>query len=235
MNGNMYRFLKRTYDIVLTSVALLILLPLLLMVMIVLRFSGERQVFYTQERVGYQCSLFKMYKFATMLKNSYLMDGGWVTTSDDPRTTPVGKILRKTKFNELPQLINVLAGDMSIVGPRPAVKTSFVDYPQDVKTSLYSIKPGLTSIASIVFRGEEELITNVVAAGRNPIFFYNTVIYPYKGELEQWYREKQSILVDFKIIMLTCWVIIFPKTDLVNKVFPDAPILKLTHIDGLDI
>jgi lipopolysaccharide/colanic/teichoic acid biosynthesis glycosyltransferase len=212
------------FDFILSTAALFFLSPLLLTIIILLRFSGEREIFYVQDRVGFKCSLFRMYKFATMLKDSHLMPGGWVTTDSDPRTTKVGKVLRRTKLNELPQMINIIRGDMSIVGPRPALPTSFEHYPENIRESIYTIKPGLTSLASIVLRDEEALISRITAENRDPVIYYNTVIYPFKGALEDWYRENQSLWVDAKLIMLTVAVIFMPNTSLVKKAFPNAPI-----------
>jgi lipopolysaccharide/colanic/teichoic acid biosynthesis glycosyltransferase len=224
MNIRRYELIKRCYDLVLSVMALIMLAPLFLTIMILLRFSGEHEVFYIQKRLGYRCTLFHMYKFATMLKESYLMPGGWVTVTNDPRTTSIGKFLRKTKLNELPQLLNIIRGDMSIVGPRPTIESSFVDYPEDIKESIYTIKPGLTSLASIVLRNEEVLITKITAKGLDPVLYYNNVIYPFKGKLEDWYRENRSVWVDIKIISLTCIVIFSPNTSLVRRSFPSAPI-----------
>lgn len=224
MSRRKFELIKRAYDLILSIAALFFLSPLLLAIITLLRFSGERDIFYVQDRVGLKCSLFRMYKFATMLKDSHLMPGGWVTTANDPRTTSIGRFLRRTKLNELPQLVNIVRGDMSIVGPRPAIQTSFVDYPENIKEIIYTIKPGLTSLASIVLRDEEALISRIIAENRDPVKYYNTVIYPFKGALEGWYRENQSLWVDAKLIVLTCVVIFMPNTTLVKRAFPNAPI-----------
>jgi len=152
------------------------------------------------------------------------MPGGWITITNDPRTTSIGSILRKTKLNELPQLFNIVRGEMSLVGPRPAIQSSFADYPEDIKESIYTIKPGLTSLASIVLRDEELLISKISAANLDPVLYYNNIIYPFKGSLEKWYRENQSLWVDAKIIILTFVVIFSPSTPLVRMLFPTAPI-----------
>src|SRR5690606_2286133 len=119
------------------------------------------------DRVGYKNKTFSIWKFATMLKNSPNMPGGLITTKKDPRITPMGGFLRKTKINELPQLINILKGDMSFVGPRPVMQKSFEQYPPEIQKIIYNVKPGLTGIGSIVFRDEEQLITNVKNSGGN--------------------------------------------------------------------
>jgi lipopolysaccharide/colanic/teichoic acid biosynthesis glycosyltransferase len=117
--------LKRIFDIVFSSIAILLVLPLFVPIIIILRFTGEGKVFYKQTRVGVDKKPFDLLKFSTMLENSSNMQGGDVTSANDPRVLPVGKILRKTKINELPQFFNILKGDMSLVGPRP---TTFKNY-----------------------------------------------------------------------------------------------------------
>ena len=151
----MYHFLKRSLDILASALALLILSPVLIPVMIGLKLTGEGYIFYLQERVGYKNRLFHIYKFATMLKDSPNMAGGFITTRRDPRITPMGGFLRKSKINELPQLLNILRGDMSIVGPRPVIQQAFDKYPERIQKVIYNVPPGLTGIGSIVFRDEE--------------------------------------------------------------------------------
>lgn len=219
----MYKFIKRAFDFLVALMALLLLSPLLIPIVIGLRFTGEGYIWYFQERVGFKNQIFNIWKFATMLKDSPNMQGGIITTKNDPRITPMGGFLRKSKINELPQLINILIGDMSIVGPRPVMKKSFDQYPEDIRKVIYNAKPGLTGIGSIVFRDEEELITEVKERGDDTWEFYKTVIYPHKGDLELWYQKKQSFYVDTMIIFITAWVIISPKSDLVYKIFPDLP------------
>ena len=147
--------MKRVLDVVLSFLALLVLAPLLLPVVVILRFTGEGEVFYVQERAGLGGTSFGLYKFATMLKNSPNMGAGEITLRGDPRVLPFGKFLRKTKVNELPQLWNIFIGDMSMVGPRPMVLNTYAHYPEETRTRLNTIKPGLTGIGSIVFRDEE--------------------------------------------------------------------------------
>ena len=113
--------IKRIFDIILSVLAILILSPLLFPVMAILKLTGEGHIFYQQQRVGKNGELFNLYKFATMFKDSPNMTGGNITAKDDPRILPFGKFLRKHKINELPQIINVLLGDMSIIGRRPTV------------------------------------------------------------------------------------------------------------------
>ncbi len=219
----MYRYIKRFFDFTFALAAVLILAPLLIPVIIGLMLTGEGYVWYFQDRVGYKNKTFSIWKFATMLKNSPNMPGGLITTKKDPRITPMGGFLRKTKINELPQLINILKGDMSFVGPRPVMQKSFEQYPPEIQKIIYNVKPGLTGIGSIVFRDEEQLITNVKNSGGNTWDFYRYEIYPFKGQLEKWYQSRQSFFLDLKLIFLTCWTVVFPKSDLVYTLFKDLP------------
>ncbi|GAA4053784.1 sugar transferase [Flavobacterium chungnamense] len=202
---------------------LLILSPLLIPIVIGLKLTGEGYIFYKQERVGFKNQNFSILKFATMLKDSPNMAGGIMTTKKDPRITPMGGFLRKSKINELPQLINILLGDMSFVGPRPVMPQSFNAYPENVKKVIYNVKPGLTGIGSIVFRDEEQLISNIKEKGLDTWDFYSNKLYPFKGKLEIWYQSNQSFSVDFKTIVITAWVIINSKSNLVYKIFKSLP------------
>ena len=217
----MYNFFKRLLDIIVSFIAILILSPLLLPIIIVLRFSSEGYVFYLQDRIGINNKNFKIIKFATMLKDSPNLASGSITLSGDWRVTKPGKLLRKTKINELPQIINILKGDISLVGPRPLVAKTFSAYNDEVQSKIYNLKPGLTGIGSIVFRDEESIISAVI--DKNPHDFYKRVIAPYKGELEMWYQEHCSFILDLKLIFTTAWVIIFPETKLYEKWFKDLP------------
>lgn len=219
----MYQYIKRYFDIFSSLLALIFLSPLLIPIVIGLKLTGEGYVFYLQERVGFRNKKFNIFKFATMLKDSPNMKGGLITLKKDPRLTPMGGFLRTSKINELPQLLNILFGHMSVVGPRPVMHKSFEAYPDDIKKVIYNVKPGLTGIGSIVFRDEETLITRVRDEGGDTWDYYKDVIYPEKGQLEKWYQENISFITDFKIIILTAWVILFPKSNLVYKWFPSLP------------
>ena len=137
-------FFKRIIDFILALIALVILSPILIPVIIGLLLTGEHYVFYFQRRIGYKNKPFFIWKFATMLKASPNLPGGLHTTKKDPRLMPMGSFLRKTKINELPQIINILKGDMSIIGPRPLVDKTFAPYSEEVKANIYNVKPGLT-------------------------------------------------------------------------------------------
>lgn len=217
----MYKyFLKRIIDILLALAALIILSPLLIPVCIGLLLTGEHYLFYFQKRIGYKNRNFYIWKFATMTKNSPNMAGGLHTVRKDPRILPMGKFLRKTKINELPQLFNILIGHMSIIGPRPLVDKTFEPYPEHVKAVIYNVKPGLTGIGSIVFRDEEQLLSATTMPLEE---YYRVYISPYKGELELWYQKNLSAYTDLMLVFLTAWAIIAPQSELVHKVFKDLP------------
>ena len=218
----MYKLSKRFLDIIVSLVVLIILFPLFVTVIIILRLTAEGEVFYFQERIGLNNSRFYIWKFATMLKNSMKMGSGSITLKNDYRVTKFGKFLRKTKINELPQIINILKGDISIVGPRPLVTKTFEAYSDEVQLKIYNVKPGLTGIGSIIFRDEESIISAVNE--EDPHEFYRKVIAPYKGELEMWYQKYNSFILDLQLIFMTAWVILFPKSRLYEKWFKDLPI-----------
>jgi len=217
----MYKFFKRSLDIVVSFVALIILLPIFIPIIIILRFTAEGEVFYFQERIGINNSKFQIWKFATMLKNSMNIGSGSITLQNDFRVTRIGAFLRKTKINELTQIINILKGEMSLVGPRPLVTKTFSAYSEDVQSNIYNVKPGITGIGSILFRDEESIISAV--SNEDPFEFYKRVIAPYKGEVEMWYQENRSFYLDIQLILMTAWVILFPKTRLYEKWFQDLP------------
>ena len=148
----------RFFDIIFSSTALVVLSPLFLMVMIILRFTGEGEVFFRQNRVGKDGTKFKVIKFATMLKASPNIGTGTVTVKNDPRILPFGKILRRAKINQLPQLINVLKGEMSIIGPRPQDQRCFDAFREEDKAEILKVRPGLSGIGAIYFRDEENLL-----------------------------------------------------------------------------
>lgn len=214
----MYLILKRFFDILFSLAALLILLPFLIPVIILLKLTGEHEVFYFQKRIGYRNKEFNIWKFATMLKNSPNIGTGEITLRNDPRVTKMGKFLRITKINELPQVINVLIGDMSIVGARPLMKKSFDLYTEEVRNVVYNTRPGITGIGSVIFRDEEKLIS-----GSSDIQKTYRRIFEYKGELEKWYQRNISFSTDLMIIFLTGWQILFSGSRRVHKIFPSLP------------
>jgi lipopolysaccharide/colanic/teichoic acid biosynthesis glycosyltransferase len=188
--------------------------------MLLLKLSGEGEIFFLQERVGKNREMFKLYKFATMLKDSPSIGTGTVTMKNDPRVLPVGKFLRKTKINELPQLLNIFLGHMSVIGPRPQAPRCFEAFPADAQDIIVQVKPGLSGIGPIVFRGEEDIL----AGHTGTLDFYDNVIGPYKGKVEAWYADKQNLIVYFSLILMTVWVVLFPKSDLIWKLFKDLPV-----------
>ncbi len=211
--------MRRFFDILFSGTALVVLSPLLVPIVIILRFTGEGEIFYKQKRVGKDGKMFSLLKFATMLKDSPFMGTQTVTIKDDPRILPFGKFLRKTKINELPQLINVLMGDMSLIGPRPQTRRCFLAFPNNAQLAILKVRPGLSGIGSIVFRDEESMLDDK----KDRIYFYDNIIAPYKGELEEWYVNHQDLDTYFKLIGLTIWVIIFPDSKIYKEIFNDLP------------
>lgn len=211
--------MQRFFDILFSGLALVVLAPLLIPVVVLLKLTGEGEVFYIQQRVGANGRRFGLLKFATMLKNSPNVGTGTVTVKNDPRVLPFGHFLRKTKINELPQLLNILIGDMSVVGPRPQAERCFYAFPADVQEEIVKVKPGLSGVGSIFFRDEESLLHEVA----NPTEFYDRIIAPYKGELEKWYVRHPSLKNYFLVIFVTAWVVIFPKSRIAWVVFADLP------------
>lgn len=207
--------MQRFLDIVLSGFALLVLSPLLIPLVIALRLTGEGEIFFRQSRIGLHGKPFGLLKFATMLKNSPNVGTGTVTVKDDPRVLPFGRFLRKTKLNELPQLLNILKGDMSIIGPRPQTRRCFDAFPRASQAEIVKVRPGLSGVGSIVFRNEEELMH----ASREPERFYDEVIMPYKGKLEEWYVANQGLNIYMFSILATAWVVLFPETQLVRRLF----------------
>jgi lipopolysaccharide/colanic/teichoic acid biosynthesis glycosyltransferase len=190
----------------------------LIPVIILLKVTGEHEVFYFQKRIGYKNREFDIWKFATMLKNSPSIGTGEITLRNDPRVTRVGKLLRITKLNELPQLFNVLKGDMSLVGARPLMNKSFELYPDDIKNIVYNTPPGITGIGSVIFRDEEKIISE-----SEDIRVAYHQIFAYKGQLEKWYQQHFSFYTDLMILFLTGWCIIFSESNLVYRIFPSLP------------
>lgn len=213
--------MQRFFDIIFSSLALVVFSPLLIPIVVVLRLTGEGEIFYVQQRVGKDGKMFGLLKFATMLKDSPNLTTGTVTVRDDPRVLPFGKFLRKTKINELPQLLNILLGDMSVIGPRPQATRCFNAYPDDIQKVIVKVKPGLSGIGSIVFRDEEEILERTTM---DRVQFYDDYIAPYKGELEKWYIQNHTIKNYFLLIFVTIWVVVFSKSEMWRKFFPDLPI-----------
>lgn len=221
----MYPFFKRLFDILVALVSFVLLAPLFIPLMLALRLTGEGEVFYGQNRVGYRNNTFRIWKFATMLKNSPNMGAGSLTLRNDPRVTALGKYLRKSKINELPQLWNLLLGDMTLVGPRPQMRVDFEAYPAKIQEIIYHVRPGITGIGSIIFRDEERLLS---VPGRHPRQFYVEHIAPYKGAVEIWYQQHLSFWTDLRLIFLTVWAILRPESNLHFQVFKDLPEMPST-------
>lgn len=194
-------FLKRVFDIIASFCGIIILFPLIIIVSILIKITSKGPVLFKQVRVTKNGKLFKIYKFRTMKENS---EGNkQITVGKDNRITGIGHILRKTKLDELPQLFNVLKGEMSLVGPRPEVP-KYVELYTDEQREILKVPAGITDYASIYFSNESELLGEV----ENPEEFYIKKIMPYKIELNKKYINEIGIMTDIKIIILTIFKIL---------------------------
>lgn len=211
--------MERFFDLFFSGLALLVLSPLLVPIVLILRFSGEGEIFFLQDRIGKNGKVFKLLKFATMLKDSPNIGTGTVTMKGDPRILPVGKLLRKTKINELPQLLNILFGDMSIIGPRPLTTQTFKSYSFEIQEIVKKVRPGLSGVGSIIFRDEEEIMHGASAS----VNFYNDIITPYKGSLEKWFVYNKSLYIYFLAIFITVWAVVVPSTKIAWRAFKNLP------------
>jgi len=212
--------LKRALDIILSLIATILFLPFGIPIAMVLRFTGEGEIFYLQERIGKGRKPFQVYKFATMLKDSPNIGSGDITITGDPRVLPAGRFLRKTKLNEVPQVLNILFGSMSVVGPRPLTPRNFSYYSDEDQEIIGRMRPGLTGIGSIVFRDEE----SILGASDKPFDqCYKEDIAPYKARLERWYYHHQGLLTDLMIIAVTAWVVLRPQSNVYRKIWHDLP------------
>lgn len=195
----------RILDIFFAILGLLVLGIFMLGATLINLCTGEHKVLYRQARVGKGGKDFKLYKFATMLENSPNLPGGLVTAVNDPRVLPFGRFLRRTKVNELPQLFNILKGDMSFVGPRPQTRPHYSLYSDHQKSVIDTVGPGLTGVGSLFFRNEEEILAE---CGSDAERFHDEVITPYKGDLEVWYAQHKSLKLYLLVIYLTAASII---------------------------
>ena len=187
--------MKRLIDIILSFFGIIIFSPVFIFIAIIIKVTSDGSIFFVQKRVGQHAKIFKMFKFRTMLNNS---DPNTVSVLGDERITPFGAILRKYKLDELPELINVLLGDMSFVGPRPDVP-GYADLLTGDDRNILKLRPGITGPASIKYSNEEEILSKK----ENPIEYNNNIIYPDKVRLNLEYYYNNSIWVDIKIIFAT--------------------------------
>lgn len=197
-------FAKRLFDLIVTVPAMLVALPFMLIIAVWVKFGDGGPVLYVQQRVGKRGRLFGILKFRTMVVNSDSA-GPAVTAKNDSRITPVGRILRKSKLDELPQLFNVIMGDMSLVGPRPEVLEYIDCYPQAAKEKVLSVRPGITDRAAIEFRNEETLLAN----SSNPERTYVEEVLPVKIDYYLQYVSNRTFLGDIRILLKTIMVVLF--------------------------
>jgi lipopolysaccharide/colanic/teichoic acid biosynthesis glycosyltransferase len=197
----------RAVDIVVACLLLVPALPVFVVLAPLLRFSGDGEILFRQRRIGRGGRPFQLLKFATMVKGSAGIGSGEITLPDDPRLRRFGRFLRKTKLNEIPQLFNIFAGDLSLVGPRPQTQRYFDAFPPASRAVVASVRPGLTGVGSILFRDEERLLARV----DDPIAFDLSVITPYKGEVESWYVAHRSIGLYLELIVRTALVVLMPR------------------------
>ena len=199
-----HRPMKRLFDILFALVVLIATLPFMLIIAAVIKMTSPGPVIYSQNRIGRKGQLFTIHKFRTMVADAD-RKGTSITTRDDPRITKIGRLLRRTKLDELPQFWNVLTGHMSIVGPRPGVPEIVETYSPDMRRILH-VRPGITSIASIYLRREEALL----AATHDPDRLYIDVIVPAKVRLAMTHVDKQSFIYDCAVLVRTLCVFVLP-------------------------
>jgi lipopolysaccharide/colanic/teichoic acid biosynthesis glycosyltransferase len=212
--------IKRMFDILVSIIVFIIFIPIAMPIIIILKLTGEGEIFYLQERIGFNGERFNLIKFATMLKNSPNIGSGDITIESDPRVLPAGHFLRKSKLNEVPQILNILKGDMTLVGPRPLTPRNFAFYNDEEQQFIRQMKPGLTGVGSIYFRDEESILSESEMSAEQ---CYKELIAPYKAKLEKWYFVNQSFKLDLTLCFITAWVIINPKSKIYNKIFKDIP------------
>jgi lipopolysaccharide/colanic/teichoic acid biosynthesis glycosyltransferase len=198
----------RLTDILASCLALIALLPLLLLTAILLRSTGEGEVLFFQKRIGRGGAPFFLIKFVTMIKHSPLIGSGEVTLENDERVLPVGSFLRKSKINEIPQLINVLKGDMSLIGCRPQTQKYWNCFTNSQREVLAKHRPGLSGVSSILLRDEEAYL----ALFSDPVVADETVLMPFKGRVEEWYAENASFDKYIRLILLTLIKVLLPKS-----------------------
>jgi lipopolysaccharide/colanic/teichoic acid biosynthesis glycosyltransferase len=194
--------LKRLFDIIVALIGLILLSPLLLVFAIMVKLDSPGPVFYRAPRVGKDGKVFRMYKFRSMVVDAPKV-GPAITVDNDPRITRVGARLRDSRLDELPQLINVLTGEMSMVGPRPEAPY-YVEMFSPEQREVLKVKPGMTGPAQVVFRHEEEELTNV----ENLDDEYMNVVLPPKLALDMQYIEQQSLALDMKLLCQTGWALL---------------------------
>lgn len=190
--------IKRVFDIIFSVSGIVILLPFLIVVSVLIKKTSPGTIFFCQERVGLKGVPFYIYKFRTMIPMAE-QQGLKVTVGNDPRITQIGYFLRKAKLDELPQLFNVIKGEMSIVGPRPEVLEFIEEYPKEVREKILSVRPGITDRASIELSNESELL----AGKENPRQVYVEEILPLKAKYYVDYVENSGFLNDLSIIFAT--------------------------------
>lgn len=212
--------MERFFDLFFSTLALLMLAPFLILISLFLRITGEGEVLFLQKRIGKDGEVFDLYKFATMLKDSPNIGTGTITMKNDPRILPFGTFLRRTKINELPQLLNIFFGHMSVIGPRPLTPQTFASYSKDTQQIISKVRPGLSGVGSVIFRGEEELMHGKAASFN----FYQSTIAPYKGALEEWFVVNKDLRLYFICIAITIWIVIKPSSNLPWKVFKSLPV-----------
>ena len=195
--------LKRLFDLLASATGLLLLAPLLLAIALWIRLDSPGPVFFRQERVGLRGQPFRIFKFRSMRADNA---GPQITVGADDRITRSGRFIRAYKLDELPQLLNVLLGDMSIVGPRPEVPRYVALYPADVRDEVLSVRPGMTDWASVQYRSESALL----AQSPDPERTYVETVLPAKLALCQQYVRERSLLLDLKIIAMTLGILLKP-------------------------
>ena len=212
---------QRFFDIIFSMLAIVVFAPILMVVSVVLTVVSGDGILYRQKRVGINGEIFDIYKFVTMIKNSEFQGSGTVTLKNDSRVFPFGKFLRKTKINELPQLFNILLGDMSIIGPRPQDIIGFKLFNLIEQKIITQVKPGLSGVGPIFFRDEDEILEKVRS---NKVEFYDKHLSPYKGKVEAWYVENRDLSLYFKLIWMTVKVVLIPNYKInYQKVFKNIP------------
>ncbi|HET8871350.1 MAG TPA: sugar transferase [Aquabacterium sp.] len=194
---------KRLFDVLMSTLGLLVLAPCLMLIALAIKLDSSGPVFFRQERVGRYGKPFRIHKFRTM-RHDPAGRGLQITVGADQRITRVGAVLRQTKLDELPQLIDVWVGSMSLVGPRPEVPRYVAHYPEDLKRKILSVRPGITDIASIEYRDESA----VLARARDPEQAYVTEVMPHKLALAASYVDQASVWLDIKLIIRTIWAIV---------------------------